>query len=371
MINIFFWKLYFYFRKTSIKLKACYFKLFLKSKAPSTGLFAGLVGCGNFASFAYIPAFNSSRMPVVAFGLFSSNLSSSRRVQKLFRYKTQVFSSYEGLLRSGIRAVILTLPNHLHYQNIIKALESGLDVFCEKPVTNNLGDAVRIQEYLARTKNILMVGFNQRYLDRIKKIKSLIENNELGEIYEVNAYHNQNIVGHLKRSGWLNDSKKSGGGVLYNAGIHLVNLMLYFFGPVESVTAKLQYKEIPKDFGEDTADCDFNFKSGVTGRISASYLNEVNSSYEHFIIRGGKGEIYSDMKTSSIMLKPVGASRWKSVSCNKEVVADSVFNELLHFNNCIEARLCPDTDILDSINTQRVIEAAYQASVEKRRIFVK
>lgn len=367
---MFFWKLYLYFKKAVIKLKAYYFKVSLKSKVSGKGLFVGLVGCGHFASYAYIPALNRRRIPIVVSGVFSNNPNSSRRAKKLLRYEVRVFFSYEELFHSGIKAVVLTLPNQLHYKYIIKALESGLDVFCEKPVTNNIDDAARIQEYLAKTKNILMIGFNQRYLDRIKIVKSFIGHGELGEIYEVNAFHNQNIAKYLKQSGWLNDSNKSGGGVLYNAGIHLINLMLYFFGPVESVIAKLQYKQLPENFGDDTAECDFNFKSGVKGRISASYINKVNSSYEHFIIKGEKGEIYSDMKTSSIMFKPVGAFRWRDVSCKKETVVDSVFNELLHFNNCIEARSNPDTDILDSVNTQKVVAAAYQSSTEKRRIFV-
>ena len=371
MISLFFWKLYFRFFKLKIRLKAYYFRLLPKSKTPNKGLPAGLVGCGNFARYAYIPAFNRRKMPVVITGLYSNNSRSSERTQRFLRYKTKVFLSYEELLNSGIKAVILTLPNHLHYQYIIKALESGMDVFCEKPVTHNLSDALRISSYLENRKNILMVGFNQRYLARIKIIKLLIENNKIGEICEVRAFHNQNIANHLKKTNWLNDSKKSGGGVLYNAGIHLVNLMLYFFGPVDSVFAKLEYREIPEAFGEDTADCDFYFKSGVKGMITASYINQVQSSYEHLIIKGSKGEIYTDLKTSSIMYRPNHLLKWRNIYCKKELVVDSVFNELLHFYNCIEKRIKPDTDIVDSINTLRVIEAVYLSSSEKRRIFVK
>lgn len=371
MTNIFFYKLYFYFLKIVNRSKAYYFGISAKSKTPNKGLSIGLSGCGNFARYAYIPALNRKEIPIVVSGFFSNNPHSSEKTQKFLRYKTRIFLSYEELLISGIKAVILTLPNYLHYQYIIQALESGVDVLCEKPVTHNLNDAIRLNSSLESAKNILMIGFNQRYLDRTKIIKSLIDNNELGEIYEVSAFHNQNIASHLKKSNWLSDSRKSGGGVLYNAGIHLVNLMLYFFGPVDSVFAELESKKLPEAFGEDTAACDFCFKSGIKGKIKASYINGVNSSYEHLIIKGSKGLIYTDMKTSSIMYRPNHSFKWRSIACKKEMVEDSIFNELIHFCNCIEKRIKPDTDIIDSINTLRVIETAYLSFSEKRRIFVK
>lgn len=341
-----------------------------KPKAPDKRLRAGLIGCGNFAQYAYVPAFNKKGIPIAISGLFSNSRHSSEKTQRAIRYKTRIFSSYEELLNSGVKGVILTLPNHLHYQYIMKALELSVDIFCEKPVTNNLKDAVRLKGYLDKAENALMIGFNQRYLDRIKKVKSLIEANELGEIYEVNAFHNQNIMSHIMKSTWLNDVKKSGGGILYNAGIHLVNLMLYFFGPVDSVIAKLECKKIPESFGEDTADCSLYFKSGIGCKISASYINGVDSTYEHFIIKGSKGSVYADFKTSRIAYKSVHSSKWVDVPCKKELITDSVFNELVHFCQCVEKRIKPDTDITDSINTLSVIKAAYMSSSENRKVSV-
>lgn len=368
--GLFPWRVYFYFSKVLTRLRAWYFKVTYKSRPPRNGISVGLIGCGNFARYAYLPAFNNKQMPAVISGLFSNNPESCERVSKLLRYRTEAFISYEELLDSGIKGVILTLPNHLHYQYIVKALESGIDVFCEKPVANNLEDALAIRECLKKRKNILMVGFNQRYTDRVEKVKSLIERKELGEIYEVNAFHNQNIAAHLKQSNWLNDAKKSGGGILYNAGIHLVNLMLYLFGPIDAVSARLECRKLPEDFGEDTADCDFHFKSGTKAKLLASYINQVNSSYEHVIIKGSKGSVFTDLKTSRIMYKPAHESKWRNICCKNESISDSVFNELSYFCNCVEKRVKPDTDIVDSINTLSVIKAAYLSGLKKRRVCV-
>jgi len=368
MNNIVFIKLYFYCLKIIAAIRAFYFKIAPKSKAPKTGLSVGLVGCGNFARYAYLPAFNRNKMSLIVSGLYSNSCNSSKKTQRMFKYETRVFPGYEELLHSGIKGIILTLPNHLHYQYIIKALESGVDVFCEKPVTSNLSDCLKLKKYLENSGRILMVGFNQRYSERISKIKNFLENSGLGKVYEVAAYHNQNIAKRIIKSPWLADAQKSGGGVLYNAGIHLVNLMLYFFGPIEYAAAKLESRKIPASFGEDTADCDFYFTSGVKGRLAASYVNGVNSSYEHLVIKGSGGMLYTDMKTSRIIFKPEGVSRWDEIRCKKETVAGSVFNELSHFYNCMEKRVTPQTEIVDSLNTLTVLEAAYLSSRERRKV---
>jgi predicted dehydrogenase len=352
------------------KIKSVYFMAAPKVRRPDRLTGVGLSGCGNFARYAYIPAFNRKKAPMAVSGLYSNSPTSSERVKRLFRYKVSIFSSFEQLLNSGIKAVILTLPNYLHYDCITKALRRGIDVFCEKPLTLGLDEASDLKKYLEGSNNILMTGFNQRYSDRVRVLKSLLENGMLGQIRGVRAFHNQDIGGYLSKSDWLSDSRKSGGGVLYNAGIHLVNLMLYLFGPVASVSARLENKKLPEIYGEDTAVCDLVYKSGIQAQLSASYVNGVSSSYEHMIITGSKGDIYTDMKTSSIFFRPGTSSRWRSTYCKRELVPDTVSNELLHFHDCITRRLQPDTDISDFIDTLKVIKLARESSLGKRRVFV-
>jgi len=353
-------------RKIFYKLKRSYFYIIPKGSLPKRDFYNGLVGCGNFVKYAYVPAFNKYKNPVVVSSLYSRSKNSAKKVANALRYKTKAFDSYEELLNSGIKSIVITVPNHLHYSYITKALDKGLDVFCEKPIVNGIENAIRLRAAVDKSGKILMVGFNERYLDRIRKIKELILQGYLGKIKEVNAFHNQNIEKHLRRSDWLGDSEKSGGGVLHNAGVHLMNVMLYLFGDVKKVSARFENKKLPKNFGEDTAYCELFFKNGIHGQLNASYVDGVRSTYEHMVIKGEKGSIITDGLKSNIEYYDVSGNKIKDIQCQKEVTVDSVYRELLHFYDCVCQRSNPDTDIHDSINTLMIVEAASVSSKEAR-----
>lgn len=355
-------------REAFNRLQGLYFRLYPKSEPPQEGLRSGLVGCGHFVQHAYVPALNRSHNPVAIAGLYSRSGRSSQMAAEMLRYKTRIFDSYESLLDSGVETVIITVPNYLHPDFVIQAIEKKIDVFCEKPIANSLTDAFRLKRALEKSGRILMVGFNQRYFDRMNKIKLLIERRYIGEPLEVQAFHNQNVGEHLGQSDWLNDIRKSGGGVLHNAGVHLINIMTHLFGEVEKVSARLENRKLPVSFGEDTASCELLFKSGVRGRIDASYINGAPSTYEHLIIKGTKGVLITDMLKSNIecMLGPDGKKR--EIPCRREVIVDSLFNELSHFCDCVQKRENPNTDIDDAIKTLCVIEAAAISSNEKREV---
>ena len=214
-----------------------------------------------------------------------------------------------------------------------------------------------------------MVGFNQRYLERIRKLKALLESHTIGKVRRVRAHHNQSIKEVLVASDWLNDSKKSGGGVVHNAAIHLINVMQYLFGPIEAIQAEFKNLATPVAFGEDTAHLEFDFSSGVSGVLDASFVGAVDSTYEHIVIEGDNGQIQSDMMKGNIITHIRESSgRQKSLIKCRESIPDSVGNEFAHFVDCVRHRRTPDTDINDFIETLRVTEAARLAAKEQRKV---
>ncbi|MFH0855116.1 MAG: Gfo/Idh/MocA family oxidoreductase [Candidatus Omnitrophota bacterium] len=355
-------------KKAGYRLKVFYYLTRFRRNCPEGKLPVGLAGCGNFVKCAYLPALNSRNCPVYVSGLYSRLKEKTALIRRMLRYENSHFDSYPDLLNSGIKGVLIALPNHLHFQRIIDALENNIDVFCEKPLVNDLKDAYALRNFVNKTKMVLMAGFNQRYTDRIIKVKELIDSGALGRLRRVTAFHNQDIGDYILKSRWLSDSSKSGGGVLHNAGIHLVNIMLYFFGPLEYVRAELTNKKLPVNSGEDTACCRLYFKSGVQGELFASYINGVKSSYEHMIIEGSSGACFTDMSSSSIKYKKYPSGSWQDLHCKRQLVADSIYNELAHFCDCVRNRKQPLTGIGDSIDTLIALEACRVSSAQKRRV---
>jgi predicted dehydrogenase len=356
------------FRNLISKLKNRFLWTVIKRPFPRSEHTAGLVGCGDFVRYAYIPALNRFSSRIACSGLYSRSPKSAQKVANILSYKSNVFGSYEDLVQSGIKSVIITAPNHLHYHYILESFKKGLDVFCEKPVTNTLQEAIHLKTVVDKSDNILMVGFNLRYLDAINKLKALIKSGEAGKVYNVYAYYNINISDYLLRSDWLGDPQKSGGGVVHYAGVHLINILYYLFGKIENVTAEYSNVRMPENYGEDTAKCTFLFQSGVQGLFEASYVNAIRHVYD-IIIEAENARVMLDINRSRIKVcYKTGVI--KNIYCKREIFLDSVFNELMHFDNCIRTRSIPYTDICDSIETMKIVTALKRSSLDGKDVNV-
>lgn len=330
-------------------------RLSRKSPAPSSTLPCALIGAGDFFHYAYLPALNRKHPPISIFGVLTRNVKSAREAQSALRYGTQRFDSVEAMQRCGVNSVLILTPNNSHFDLARKAIESGLNVFCEKPLANNVADAQLLKALATKAGRVLMVDFNQRYFDRNRALKSAIAENRIGTIKTVEAFHNQDLTGQLPHIEKLHKDV-TGGGVIHNAGIHLINLFLHWFGHVDRVNAVFENRALPKACGEDTAFCRFWFRNGITATLEASLANAVSTTYERVRFVGEKGEISSDLKKSDIRCRLL-PNRSTSIPCKKEVIVDSVFNALTSFENCVSSGARPETDVDDFIRTMKVVEA--------------
>lgn len=341
-------------RQAVSKLETQRHRLATKTKAPPDKLHCGLLGAGSFFNYAYVPALNQKTSPLVVSGILARDKNKFAAAQRGLRHSAKHFSATAPLLASGIEAALILLPNHLHFEMAKAALARGLNVFCEKPLTNTVADALALKAVAQKSGRVLMADFNQRYFDRNRVLKNLLAENRIGKIISVHAFHNQDLRG-LKSFASL-DRDVTGGGVIHNAGIHFINLFLHWFGEVERVRATFENRALPKECGEDTAYCEFQFRSGVRASLAASLANAVDTTYERVQFIGDAGEIASDLKKCNISLKPQGKRQLK-IPCRPEIISDSVFNALNHFADCVEKNLRPETDVEDFIRTMKVIEA--------------
>jgi predicted dehydrogenase len=325
-----------------------------KGEPPAGKLSCGLAGAGQFFNYAYLPALNRRDSPLVISGILTRNKNGFRAAQRGLRYLTTGFTDFPALLSSGVNSVLILLPNNLHLEFARMALERGLNVFCEKPLANNVAGALTLKDAAEKSGRVLMVDFNQRYSDRNLVLKKAVTEKRIGNIVSVHAFHNQDLRG-LKSFAPLHRDV-TGGGVVHNAGIHFINLFLHWFGELDRVRAVFENRALPKECGEDTAHCRLWFRNGVTGTLDASLADAVDTSYERVQFTGTDGGISSDLKKSDIVCRLKSKQQLK-ISCKREIISDSVFNALEHFGHCVENNLRPETDVDDSIKTLKVIEA--------------
>ena len=145
----------------------------------------------------------------------------------------------DGLLKMpewpDVDIVFVCLPNSFAPEVCIKSLGEGKHVFCEKPPGRNLEDieAVRKAEETSGGSK-LMFGFNHRYHPAVLKAKAIIKNGRLGNILGLRGvYGKSGGVGFP--GSWRNNKEVSGGGILLDQGIHMVDLFRDFCGEFEHV----------------------------------------------------------------------------------------------------------------------------------------
>lgn len=145
--------------------------------------------------------------------------------------KLQCFRNYEELLQYPLDIVFVCLPNNIAAQVTIQGLEKGVHVFCEKPPGKDVDDIRKVIEVEKQNPQLkLKYGFNHRYHDSIREALKIISSGELGEVVNLRGVYGKSNVVPSKIGGWRADRQYSGGGILLDQGIHMIDLMRLFCG---------------------------------------------------------------------------------------------------------------------------------------------
>lgn len=133
------------------------------------------------------------------------------------------------LADSGAERAIITTPDFTHAEMIVRCLEAGVDVVCEKPLTTTAEMAHEIEAAVRRTGRSVVVTFNYRYSPRNSELKRLISSGELGEVTSVTfewVLDTAHGADYFRR--WHREKDKSGGLLIHKSSHHfdLVNWWL-------------------------------------------------------------------------------------------------------------------------------------------------
>lgn len=221
----------------------------------------------------------------------------------------KLYLDYHDLLRDpDIDIVSVCLPNYLHKQVTIDALEAGKNVHCEKPMAMNYEEAAEMLEAQKRTGKQLMIGLNNRYVPINQYVRKYVKEGKIGEVYFIKCGWTDRAG--LPPSGWFTDIERAGGGAVIDTGVHFIDLAMLMldYPKVESVTARtfnrlIGNPEIVKNYGFpgiiDPADS-FTVEDMGTGIINlegnrsivfehswASNIEEGKRYYELYGTEGG------------------------------------------------------------------------------------
>jgi len=199
----------------------------------------------------------------------------------------------EALADPGVGAVILATHDGDHPAQVVACLESGRDVFVEKPLCRTRADLLAIERAIAEHPRVLMVNLVLRASPAFLEASSRVKNGRLGAIY---AFDGDYLYGRLEKltQGWR--GREPGYSVFAGGGVHLVDLMIGLVGEApRAVRARGNaFASRGSPFaGPDFVSADYHFDSGLIARITANF-GAVHRHHHAVRLFGTKGLFLCD-----------------------------------------------------------------------------
>ena len=136
----------------------------------------------------------------------------------------------------NIEIIFICTPNYLNKKLTIESLKKEKHVFCEKPPGLNAKDIENVIIAENKYKKTLMYGFNHRHHDSIQKIKQIVDEKEFGRILWMRGRYGKSVETDFYKN-WRSKKEYSGGGILIDQGIHMLDIFLYLAGDFDKIQA--------------------------------------------------------------------------------------------------------------------------------------
>jgi predicted dehydrogenase len=268
----------------------------------------------------------------------------------------------------AVDAVIVCTPTKFHVDAVIAALHAGKHVLCEKPLGRTVEEARRMVTASREAGRVCKVGFNYRHMAHVRKTKELLKAGSIGPVHFLRARY-----GHGGRPGyekeWCTDADLSGGGVLLEQGIHILDLARYLLGEPAGVYAETHRFFWNFPVVEDNAFCLVKFSSGQIAQIHVSWTQWANLFEMELFGRDG----YLQLEGRDGHYGPQRLT-WGKRQSDHGRPEEQVFEfpspdgswnlEWREFVSAIDSNREPIGSAEDGLRAQQIIECAYRSAAE-------
>tara|TARA_B100001057_G_scaffold134406_1_gene133870 strand:- start:27 stop:1052 length:1026 start_codon:yes stop_codon:yes gene_type:complete len=308
----------------------------------------GIVGKKRHAAIKKIPDFK-----VVA--LSDKSFKGAKESQDFVRY-----SDFKDLINlEEIDVLFISLPNKFASEATLMALNKDIHVFCEKPPAKSLLELFPIKEKVEGSNLKLMYGFNHRYHLSASKAKQIIDEKSLGKVINLKGSYGKSKMISFNQTDWRTDRQKSGGGILLDQGIHMLDLMNYYAGGFSKIFSIIKNNFWNFDV-EDNAFVLMENDNGVVAQLHSSATQWKHTFKLEITLERGS-LLLEGILTSS---KSYGSERLKIIYSDPDNDRGDPQEEVLHF----EEDVSWDLEVLtfaDAIrNSANIVNGSIDHAIE-------
>ena len=168
----------------------------------------------------------------------------------------------------NVSALILTSPNDFHDSQIAQCVAKGKHVFCEKPLSLTFEGAQNSVRACEEAGLVLGIGHERRFEPAIMEIKRLLDQGEFGNIMHAELAFSHDKLIHLPAGSWRTTKEFAPAAAMTQMGIHLTDILIWYFGKVKSVYANTTSRSLGWETG-DVVVVQLLFEAGMTANIQA------------------------------------------------------------------------------------------------------
>jgi predicted dehydrogenase len=333
----------------------------------------GIIGGGGIASH-HIRGYRQAGASILMVSDAQADVARRRAAELGCDWSTD----YRDLLRrADIQAVSVCVPNWLHYEVALAAVEAGKAVLCEKPMAVSLEQAEALVHRVQERGTFFQVGYMKRFHPVMRKFKELIPQIGPVEMGLLRSYQPFPERLWTAPDFWFTTKARSGGGPLVHGGSHMLDLLHWCLGDVTAVDARVRQKP--------GTDVDWHTSAILEMANGATVLFE-NGWFEHtnwgpkddgwdemFQLRGAAGVVtlypaFWDRPTALVPTLQLYTQESHITQTFAEGPADYFVEEIKEFVQKLAAGQTPAVTVQDGYWVDHLIHAIYLSGEQQKRL---
>jgi len=315
----------------------------------------GILSTANIGVAKVIPGIQKSELSEVV-AISSRDIQKAEEAAKKLSIP-KAYGSYEALIANpDIDAVYNPLPNHLHVEWTVKAMQAGKHVLCEKPIGLDAEEAQQLLDECRKYPDLkVMEAFMYRFHPQWVKVKDLVKTGAIGEVKVVQSFFSyfNNDPNNIRNMADI------GGGGLMDIGCYNISFPRFLFEEEPSRTVGLlDYDPVLKTDRIASGILDFSDGKSSTFTCSTQLM-----SYQRCLVVGTSGYIEIEIPVNA---PPDKATRmWLANSRGKEEVIFEIADQYTYQANAFAKAILQDdpvpTPLEDAVQNMRVIDAVVES----------
>jgi len=331
-----------------------------------SNLRVGIIGAGAIAQIAHLPVLRKLKgVQVVA--ICDSDGPKARALAARFETGAAYDDIEEMLELAHVDAAVVCTPNHLHEAHAIAAMAAGAHVMVERPLALSSAGVARLLKAAERYKRTLLVAMNTRFRADVQAVHGFLKGGELGALATIRCGWQVFRSPHLTL-GWRSRRAESGGGVMIDLGLPMLDLALWLAGTpaVERVSAYLDRVEGKQvdEIGAAHLFCD----GGLSIFCDVSWRHVGEGEHTWLDVQGAKGSasisplrVFKELHGLPVDVTPTGATG------RENPFSASYRSEWAYFLAAVKGDVAAEAPE-DQLQLLRVLEAIYRSADERRDV---